>query len=66
MPCVLNIFLKNLELLSLQEELIDINNLIHFINTANFNFTVYATNKKYELLLQLNKMRKNLLNKVNT
>ena len=66
MPCVLNIFLKNLELLSLQEELIDINNLIHFINTANFNFTVYATNKKYELLLQLNKMKKNLLNKVNT
>ena len=66
MPCVLNIFLKNLELLSLQEQLIDINNLIHFINTANFNFTVYATNKKYELLLQLNKMRKNLLNKVNT
>ena len=66
MPCVLNIFLKNLELLSLQEQLIDINNLIHFINTANFNFTVYATNKKYELLLQLNKMKKNLLNKVNT
>ena len=66
MPCVLNIFLKNLELLSLQEQLIDINNLIHFINTAIFNFTVYATNKKYELLLQLNKMKKNLLNKVNT
>ena len=66
MPCVLNIFLKNLELLSLQEQLIEINNLIHFINTANFNFTVYATNKKYELLLQLNKMKKNLLNKVNT
>ena len=66
MPCLLNIFLKNLELLSLQEQLIDINNLIHFINTAIFNFTVYATNKKYELLLQLNKMKKNLLNKVNT
>ena len=66
MPCLLNIFLKNLELLSLQEQLIEINNLIHFINTANFNFTVYATNKKYELLLQLNKMKKNLLNKVNT
>ena len=66
MPCLLNIFLKNLELLSLQEQLIEINNLIYFINTANFNFTVYATNKKYELLLQLNKMKKNLLNKVNT
>ena len=66
MPCVLNIFLKNLELLSLQERLIEINNLIHFLNTANLNFTIYATNKKYELLSQLNKMKKNLLNKVNT
>ena len=66
MPCVLNIFLKNLELLSLQERLIEINNLIYFLNTANLNFTFYATNKKYELLSQLNKMKKNLLNKVNT
>ena len=66
MPCVLNIFLKNLELLSLQERLIEINNLIHFLNTANLNFTFYATNKKYELLSQLNKMKKNLFNKVNT
>ena len=66
MPCVLNILLKNLELLSLQEQLIEINNLIHFLNTGNFNFTFYATNKKYELLSQLNKMKKNLLNKVNT
>ena len=63
MPAILNIFKRNLKLLSPQEQLIEIDNLIHSINTTNFNFTFYATNRKYEILSQLNKTKKDLLNK---
>ena len=63
MPCVLTILKKNLKLLSPKEQLIDINNLLHFLNTANFNIRYYETNRKYKLLSQLNKIKKELLNK---
>lgn len=63
MPCVLTILKKNLKLLSPEEQLIEINNLIHFLNTANFNIRYSETNRKYKLLSQLNKMKKELLNK---
>ena len=37
MPTVLNIFKKNLELFSPQDQLIEINNLIHIRNTRNLS-----------------------------
>ena len=37
MSAVLNIYKKALELLSLQEQVVDINTLIHYLNNTNLN-----------------------------
>ena len=61
MSAVLNIYKKTLELLSLQEQVVDINTLIHYLNNTNFNIKYYATSRRYETLSQLNKMKKDLM-----
>ena len=67
MSAVLNIYKKTLELLSPQEQVVEINNLIHYLNTTKFNIKYYAFSRKYERLSQLNKMKKDLMkeNKIN-
>ena len=61
MSAVLNIYKKTLELLSLQEQVVDINTLIHYLNNTNFNIKYYATSRRFETLFQLNKMKKDLM-----
>lgn len=63
MPDILTIFKENIEFLTAQEQLDEINHLIYALNNTNFNFTFYAVNRKYEILYQLNKLKKDLLNK---
>ena len=41
-----------------QEQLYEINFLLHSLNNKS-----YAINKKYDIILQLNKMKKDILNK---
>ena len=62
MPKLMTIFKRNLEFLSSQEQLYEINSLIHSLNNTNFNFTFYAVNKKYSILSELNKCKKDILN----
>ena len=62
MPKLVTILKKNLEFLSPQEQLHEINSLIHWLNNINFNFTLYAVNKKYSILSELNKLKKDILN----
>ena len=62
MPKLMTIFKRNLEFLSPQEKLYEINSLIHSLNNTNFNFTFYAVNKKYSILSELNKLKKDILN----
>ena len=62
MPKLMTIFKRNLEFLSLQEQLYEINSLIHSLNNTNFNFTFYVVNKKYSILSKLNKLKKDILN----
>ena len=45
MPSVLNLFYKNLELFSPQEQLIEINNVIHILHTRNFSLISYSISK---------------------
>ena len=45
MPNLVTILERNLEFLSLQEQLYEINSLVHSFNNINFNFTFYAVNK---------------------
>ena len=45
MPKLMTILKRNLEFLSPQEQLYEINSLIHSLNNINFNFTFYAVNK---------------------
>ena len=61
MSAVLNIYKKTLELLSPQEQVVEINNLIYYLNNTNFNIKYYATSRRYEILSQLNKMQKDLM-----
>lgn len=63
MPDILTIFKKNIEFLTPQEQLDEINHLIYALNNTHFNFTFYAVNRKNEILYQLNKLKKDLLNK---
>ena len=58
----MTIFKRNLEFSSPQEQLYEINSLINSLNNINFNFTFYAVNKKYSVLSELNKLKKNILN----
>ena len=62
MPKVMTILKRNLEFLSPQEQLYEIDSLIHSRNNINFNFTCYVANKKYSILSELNKSKKNILN----
>ena len=62
MPKLMTIFKRNLEFLSPQEQLYEINSLIHSLNNTNFNFTFYAVNKKYSILSKLIKLKKDILN----
>ena len=41
----MTIFKRNLEFLSPQEQLYEINSLKHSLNNINFNLTFYAVNK---------------------
>ena len=50
MPTTLNIFQRNMELLSPQEQLLEISSLIKTLNSTNLNYTFYASNRKYEIL----------------
>ena len=45
MPKLMTIFKRNLEFLSPQEQLYEINSLKHSLNNINFNLTFYAVNK---------------------
>ena len=49
MSTVFNIYKKNLELLSPQEQVLEINNLINYLSTTNFNIKYYATSRTYEI-----------------
>ena len=62
MPKFMTILKRNLEFLSPQEQLYEINPLIHSLNNINFNFTFYAVDKKYSILSELNKLKKDILN----
>ena len=62
MPKFMTILKRNLEFLSPQEQLYEINSLIHSLNNINFNFTFYAVDKKYSILSELNKLKKDILN----
>ena len=48
-------------MLSLQEQVVEMNKVIDYVNTTNFNIKYYATSRKYEILSQLNKMKKDLM-----
>ena len=61
-PKLMAILKRNLELLSPHEQLYEISSLIHSLNNINFNFTFYVVNKKYSILSELNKLKKNILN----
>ena len=50
MPQLMTIFKRNLEFLSPQEQLYEINSLIHSLNNINSNFTFYAVKRKYSIL----------------
>ena len=50
MPTILNIFKRNMELLSRQEQLLEISSLIKTLNYTNFNYTFYDSNRKYKIL----------------
>lgn len=63
MPDILTIFKENIEFLTPQEQLDEINHLIYALNNTHFNFTFYAVNRKNEILYQLNKLKKDPLNK---
>ena len=50
MPQLMTIFKRNLEFLSPQEQLYEINSLIHSLNNINSNFTFYPIKRKYSIL----------------
>ena len=58
MPKLVTILERNLEFLSPQEQLYEINSLVHSFNNINFNFTFYIVNKKYSILSELNKLKR--------
>ena len=58
MPKFVTILERNLEFLSPQEQLYEINSLVHSFNNINFNFTFYIVNKKYSILSELNKLKR--------
>ena len=58
MPKLVTILERNLEFLSPQEQLYEINFLVHSFNNINFNFTFYIVNKKYSILSELNKLKR--------
>ena len=58
MPMLVTILERNLEFLSPQEQLYEINSLVHSFNNINFNFTFYIVNKKYSILSELNKLKR--------
>ena len=57
-PKLVTILERNLEFLSPQEQLYEINSLVHSFNNINFNFTFYIVNKKYSILSELNKLKR--------
>ena len=58
MPKFVTILERNLEFLSPQEQLYEINSLVHSFNNINLNFTFYIVNKKYSILSELNKLKR--------
>ena len=58
MPKLVTILERNLEFLSPQEQLYEINSLVHSFNNINFNLTFYIVNKKYSILSELNKLKR--------
>ena len=58
MPKFVTILERNLEFLSPQEQLYEINSLVHSFNNINFNLTFYIVNKKYSILSELNKLKR--------